>query len=306
MKRRRTIALAVVSAAFAASNSVSHAQIPVSNQMTISSGTCAGCDFSDRSIPRIILRDANVSGSLFNRSNLSGGEFYSSNMSNTHFRKAFLARVRGESVNLAKAELRDATLTEANLYRSIFIKADLKRADMVRGEFKLGNFSGADLTSATATGANFEGSHFVKSRFDHAALDEAVLDKAVFHGVQFGNASLANATMAEADFSGSDLSLTKGLTQEQLDTACGNAATELPEGLTVSYCENAEFEMDVSHDPHHAKMSRQKAQIASGIDRSIARIEALIEKTPPENAEYRKELQKTHAELMAVRRRVER
>jgi len=49
-----------------------------------------------------------------------------------------------------------------------------------------------------------------------------------------------------ADFTGATLKLTilngtvltdaKGLTQDQLDTACGNGDTRLPNGLTVGVC----------------------------------------------------------------------
>jgi uncharacterized protein YjbI with pentapeptide repeats len=45
--------------------------------------------------------------------------------------------------------------------------------------------------------------------------------------------SLNRAYLYWARFEGTDLSLVKDLTQAQLDTACGDANTKLPAGLTV-------------------------------------------------------------------------
>ena len=41
----------------------------------------------------------------------------------------------------------------------------------------------------------------------------------------------------DANLSGANLSDAKNLTQEQLDKACGNADTKLPEGLTLKACQ---------------------------------------------------------------------
>jgi uncharacterized protein YjbI with pentapeptide repeats len=57
---------------------------------------------------------------------------------------------------------------------------------------------------------------------------------------------MSGAILNRADFTGATLKLTilngtvltdaKGLTQDQLDTACGNGDTRLPNGLTVEVC----------------------------------------------------------------------
>jgi len=50
------------------------------------------------------------------------------------------------------------------------------------------------------------------------------------------NANLTNANLSGADLSSADLSNAKNLTQMQVDEACGDANTKLPEGLTLKPC----------------------------------------------------------------------
>ena len=52
-------------------------------------------------------------------------------------------------------------------------------------------------------------------------------------------ADLSGAELIEANLSGADLHYSRNLTQTQLDLACGNAETKLPEGLTLEPCSTA-------------------------------------------------------------------
>ncbi len=276
------------------------AQIPVSaGSLHTSSGTCAACDFSDKVIPGLTIRNSDFSGSMFNRSNLSGGEFHSSNLSNTHFRRAFLARVTGEAVNMADSRLQDATLTEAKINHSTLSKANLNRAYMDRGEFIGTNFNQADLTSASARQTNFEGSNFIEARLNHANLEGAKLDKAIFHKVKFGYARLKDASMLEADLSWADLSNVNGITQTQLDVACGNAATRLPIGYSVSYCSEI---LSPDNMPLLGQVDPRHEKAAKRLERAVERIEKLLNNPPDSDNKLRKELQKAHADLVSARR----
>jgi uncharacterized protein YjbI with pentapeptide repeats len=67
-----------------------------------------------------------------------------------------------------------------------------------------------------------------------------------FRGTELSGANLAGAKMDGADVTGAGMSITsllgtdlrhvKGLTQKQLDVACGDAGTQLPPGLHVHTC----------------------------------------------------------------------
>jgi uncharacterized protein YjbI with pentapeptide repeats len=60
----------------------------------------------------------------------------------------------------------------------------------------------------------------------------------VLVGGSFNGAKFKNANLAKANFSGSDLSTATGLTQAQLDAACGDAETRLPKGLSLPACKS--------------------------------------------------------------------
>ncbi len=200
MTKLRQILLCSLPLAFLATPAT--AQIRVDARIQMSSGSCAGCDLSNKSMNGVHLNNANMAGSSFNNSNLSGGRLDNSDLSGAHFRSALMYRVQGAGVKMPRAILEDATLTEANLPDAKFAEA---------------NFSRADLSRAVFTNTDFKG-----ARFDQTILSDAVLDG--------------------ADLSGADLFTSQGLKQAQLDTACGDMRTRLPVGMSVPYCEGAKSE----------------------------------------------------------------
>jgi uncharacterized protein YjbI with pentapeptide repeats len=279
------------------------AQIRVDSRMNTRSGSCAYCDLSGRTMPSMTLRDSNFTGSQFNRSNLSGGNFDNSDLSGTQFKRAFLARVEGTSVNMTKAVFQDATLTEAKFDNATANNSDLRRADLTRAQITRSNFSDANLTSAIAPDVNFEGSKFVNARFDHMNLQNARLNAAIFHNVKFGDAIVTGATMEKADFSNADLSQVQGLSQAQLDSACGDTETRLPLGLSIPYCESA---VRPDHDnAMHAGMDPKLEKAAKRLDNAIANIEEILSDTPRDDRRLRRRLRGIHADLTSSRRAIE-
>lgn len=55
-------------------------------------------------------------------------------------------------------------------------------------------------------------------------------------GARFDGADFRDADLRRANISGVDLSSARGLTQDQLDEACGDGATRAPKGLVVRAC----------------------------------------------------------------------
>ena len=108
------------------------------------------------------------------------------------------------------------------------------------------NLEGADLTNTCVKAKNLTGANF-----DHASavlmcMSFANFTNATFRGTDLSGANLAHATLDGADLSGAvltitslkgtDLTRTRGLTQTQLDAACGDADTKAPAGLKVHLC----------------------------------------------------------------------
>ena len=85
------------------------------------------------------------------------------------------------------------------------------------------DFRGADLRRTNLTGANLS----------FANLRGADLRGANLRGADLSRATLSRADLSDANLSNANLRAAENLTQEQLDQACGNADTKLPEGLTL-------------------------------------------------------------------------
>ena len=106
--------------------------------------------------------------------------------------------------------------------------------------------SGANLDNTCVKGGDLTGADFSNV---HAVL--MCMSYANFTNVSFRNADLAGANLAHANltgadftgatlsitsFKGTDLTKTKGLTQAQLDQACGDKDTKVPAGLKAHMC----------------------------------------------------------------------
>jgi uncharacterized protein YjbI with pentapeptide repeats len=125
---------------------------------------------------------------------------------------AAVAKIHGGIVDCVGCDLRGA-----NLSNTCVKEHDLHGAD----------FSGADATLMCMSFADFTGVRFRKTELSGANLAGAKLD----------GADLTGAKTSITSFLGTDLRHVKGLTQKQLDVACGDAATKLPPGLHVHTCQ---------------------------------------------------------------------
>lgn len=288
--------------AIAAFTMPAQAQIRVDARIHSSAGSCSQCDLSNKRMNGVKLKNANFSGSIFNNSNLSGGNFDGSNLTGSHFRKALLYSVEGQNVNMNGADLQDATLTEAKLGNSVFIGTNFRRANLERGQFQDGDFRKTSFQRATATDVNFQNGNFAEAKLDDINLNKATLDGGNFKGVTFGNAILLDATMLAADISDADLSMTQGLKQEQLDTACGNMNTKLPYNLSVPYCEGT-LTAEADHD--HSKLDPEMAKAARRLERAIEDVEIILKATPASNRPLRRKLQSIHADIVKSKRAIE-
>ena len=106
--------------------------------------------------------------------------------------------------------------------------------------------TGCDLFQIDLSYQNIAGRNFTGSRIRQADLTIAIADRTDFTGANlneaqlvgayFGVSQFTGARLRGANLSGADLSNARGLTQDQLNTACGDVTTALPQGLTVPIC----------------------------------------------------------------------
>lgn len=188
-----------------------------------------GLDWSECSKKNLMLtaselEGANLSGTDFLLTDLSGSNLNAANLEKATLVRAWLADAKAEKTNFSRIEA----------YRSSFKNIMAKGASFVGAELQRSDFSGADLTDADFEKAEagrvvFKGALLTGARFSFANLSRANLRDVTFEGpLEF-----EQAFMFLTHIEGLDLSAAKGLKQPQIDLACGDAETKLPDGLTT-------------------------------------------------------------------------
>jgi uncharacterized protein YjbI with pentapeptide repeats len=108
------------------------------------------------------------------------------------------------------------------------------------------NLAGADLSNTCVKDHDLHGADFTGANALLMCMSFADFTGVSFRGTELSGANLAGAKLNGADltgaktsitsFLGTDLRQVKGLTQAQIDVACGDKTTKLPPGLHVHTC----------------------------------------------------------------------
>ena len=186
-----------------------------------------GVDWTKCQKMRLVLRGEDLSKAQFERvnlgstdlmeANLAGAMMVNANLQRTRLKEANLqsadlTKAQGGRANFEEANLAGAILSKAELPRTNFTEANLTDTDLSKAEFGRTVFDGADLTGADLTYANISRAHVVDAKR--------------------AGVNLTGAYTLLARFEGTDLSETVGLSQEQLEIACGDGDTQIPADLT--------------------------------------------------------------------------
>lgn len=137
-----------------------------------------------------------------------------------------------EGCDLSGRILAGAKMSNSDFDRSNFTDAVLARADASGSDFEEADFTGADLTRAKLMGARCP-----RAVFERAMMADANARGADFRHADFTDADVEHMNFAGANIAGADLRNAHGLTQAQLDGACGDRLTRAPRGLRVRTCD---------------------------------------------------------------------
>jgi len=140
-------------------------------------------------------------------------------------RDATGARVRG-GASCTGCDLFQIDLAYQNVSGRNFSGSRIRQADLTIAIADRTNFSGANLSLT-----NMFGMRATRANFAGANLSGATLV-----GAHLGGARMTGAVLTGANASGAEMADAVGLTQEQLNTACGDATTTLPAGMTIPRC----------------------------------------------------------------------
>ncbi|MES2894514.1 MAG: pentapeptide repeat-containing protein [Pseudomonadota bacterium] len=125
-----------------------------------------------------------------------------------------------------KCNLFQADFTGLEVPGRSFAGARLRQSDMSLAVMNRTNFAGADLRDVEAYGAVLSGGNFTGADLTHAS----------FVGAYLVGSNFTGAKLEGTNFSGASLNGAKGLSQAQLNRACGDPSTGLPRGLRIPAC----------------------------------------------------------------------
>ena len=108
--------------------------------------------------------------------------------------------------------------------------------NLFQAEFNGLQATGLDFSGARLRQADLSLTVLNRTRFNRADMRDVNAYGGVFSSASFAGADLTNAGFVGTDFSGADMSGARGLTQSQLDRACGDGTTVLPGGLHIPPC----------------------------------------------------------------------
>jgi uncharacterized protein YjbI with pentapeptide repeats len=138
---------------------------------------------------------------------------------------AQIDRVRG-GANCPHCNLFQAELSNVTLKGRSYAGSRLRQADLSLSVFNHSDFAGADLRDVNGYGALFTNANFAHANMTNSTFVGAYLEGANFRG----------ATLVGVNFSGAEMDTAVGLTQGQLNGACGDPTTKLPHGVRLPIC----------------------------------------------------------------------
>lgn len=136
-----------------------------------------------------------------------------------------------------QCDLSGRILAGAKMSNSAFPRTDFSHAVLARADASGSNFEEADFTGADLRNAKLVEARCPRATFEDAMLAHADGRRAVFRHADFTHADVTRMNFDGADIAGADLRNARGLTQAQLNTACGDHLTRAPPGLRVRVCE---------------------------------------------------------------------
>ena len=199
---------------------------PLSAWAACGNAPAAGVDWSGCEKARLILRKAELQGAKLDGATLNGSDLAQANLAGADLTRAGLERVRLTGADLDRAKLVRLMGYRTNFSGSKLVGADLTKAELMRSNFSAANLAGANFEKAEMQRAQLDGAVLTGANLSGADLARANMGKA-----KFGGARLEQARMFLTRIEGVDLSAALGMSQSQLDSACGDSQTKLPKGL---------------------------------------------------------------------------
>jgi uncharacterized protein YjbI with pentapeptide repeats len=130
-----------------------------------------------------------------------------------------------------------ASCPHCNLFQADFSNLEMKGRDFAGARLRQADFSAAVMNRTTFAGGDLRDVNAYGAVLTGVSFAGANLTNASFVGAYLQGANFRGATLSGVNFSGAEMDRAAGLTQRQLEGACGDAATTLPRGLRLRPCD---------------------------------------------------------------------
>jgi uncharacterized protein YjbI with pentapeptide repeats len=130
-----------------------------------------------------------------------------------------------------------ASCPHCNLFQADFSNLEMRDRDFAGARLRQADFSAAVMNHTTFAGGDLRDLNAYGAVLTGASFAGANLTNASFVGAYLQGANFRGATLAGVNFSGAEMDRATGLTQRQLEGACGDRATTLPRGLRLRPCD---------------------------------------------------------------------
>ena len=96
--------------------------------------------------------------------------------------------------------------------------------------------AGCNLFQADLGNLTLKNKNLSRARLRQAEMSAAILNGTNFSGADLRDVNAYGALFTGANFSGAEMDRASGLTQSQLNRACGDESTRLPNGMRIPNC----------------------------------------------------------------------
>ncbi len=191
---------------------------------------------SDKRAPEVDWSGCKKSRKMLYEQNFSGGRFDEANFSLSRMHESDFSRASLIKADLTRADLKNANFTLSNMtkavgYRTDFSGSEFSATIMQKSEFSRASFKGATFVNVDWSRSELGRIDLTNARLQGVLFEYSNLARAQFSGAQLSNVDFLGAYTYLTRFEGVDLRQVRRLSQAQLDIACGNPKTLLPDGL---------------------------------------------------------------------------
>lgn len=193
--------------------------------------TFEGADLRAASFEASEFRSALFSGGTLDEAVFSGARFDRTRFENLEFKNS-----KAEGARFGDAVFADVGMTDSRFRGADFHRAQLSGVATGLSDFASAIFSEARVTDTTFRDTSFRQADFRLATFETVDFSGADLREANFDGATLSGVTLTRANLDGATFNRADLSSVEGLTQGQLNGACGDRFSQTPPGLRMPSC----------------------------------------------------------------------